>query len=92
MPRKEWCATYNTHEIRVVYTWNMNLQLYIDSELQDERNVKLEMGFSPETFLSYPLAGVDGTITLVEVNVKLTFLSVAVKICVDGSRIGGDEF
>lgn len=89
-PRKEWRASYNSHEIKVIYTWINNLQLLIDGELKDEVNIKAVIGFSEDVFLTSSVSSQNETNLIVEVLVKPTFWSIDVRICVGGTDIGGE--
>ncbi len=88
-PRKEWRATFNGHEIKVIYTWVNMLQLWIDEELKDQLNIKAHIGFSEDIFLTATIQNENGGAASVEVFVRPTFLSVEVRICVNGTDITG---
>ena len=89
-PRKEWRASYNGHEIKVIYTWINNLQLLIDGELKDEVNIKAVIGFSEDVFLTSSVSSENGSNLTVEVLVKPTFWSIEVRICVGGNEISSE--
>ena len=89
-PRKEWRASYNCHEIKVIYTWINNLQLLIDGELKDEVNIKAVIGFSEDVFLTSSVTSENGANLTVEVLVKPTFWSIEIRIRVAGNEIGSE--
>ena len=88
-PRKEWQASYNGHEIRVIYTWVNMLQLLIDGDQKDQLNIKAHLGFSEDVFLTSTIAAENSNSATVEVFVKPTFLSIEARICVNGNEISG---
>ncbi len=89
---KEWVATHNGCQIRVTNTWfgfAKLYKLYIDGDWQDTNVRKLVASHSPA--LSVRVTPASREPFLVDVYLKAR-LTVKVKICVDGKRIGGDTF
>lgn len=88
MPRKEWIAAVNGHDIRVVNSWTGGTALYIDGECRD-RNAGL---FAPTKtrWLSARLKQGDPESGLVEVFVEALF-SVKAQIVVAGHPVAGDS-
>jgi hypothetical protein len=89
-PRKEWRASFNGHEIRVIYTWINMIQLFIDGDCKDQLNVKAHLGFSEDVLLTSSISSEDGKRATVEIFVKPTFLSIEARICINGNEIGGE--
>lgn len=87
MPMKEWTASVDGHEVRVVNTWSGGTRLYIDGECRD-RNHGL---FAPtwRRWLSARLVQGDIHSRLVEVEI-CAMLQVKARILVDGQFLAGD--
>lgn len=88
MPRKEWTAAVNGHDIRVVNSWTGGTALYIDGECRD-RNSGL-FALTKTRWLSARLNQGAPESGLVEVFVEALF-SVKAQIVVAGVPVAGDS-
>jgi hypothetical protein len=88
MPKKEWLAEFNGHQIRVVNTWLGGAKLYIDGDVRDTSAQQITVD-KKGPLLSARLPNGDGGGQLVEVFLVAWFTTKA-KICIDGKQIAGD--
>lgn len=89
MPKKEWIADYNGHQIRVTNAWFGGAKLYVDGDCRDTSN---ELVASPSRpTLSALISEADGSRATVEVFIESRW-TVKAKICVNGKQIAGDVF
>lgn len=87
MPMKEWTATVDGHQIRVVNTWSGGTRLYIDGEPRDRNYGMFAPSWRP--WLSARLLQGDIRSPLVEVEL-CALLQVKARILVDGQFVAGD--
>ena len=87
---KEWLATYENHEIRIVNTWFSGAKLYIDGDCRDT-NTEYVTVSGNRPVLSATIHRPDGQQLRVEVYVT-ALLTTKAKICVNGRQVGGDIF
>ena len=96
---KEWTAEYQGNRIVVHNSWgpttsleafSAEARLYINGSKVDSCTDLVALGDRP--MLRGSLNFSDGSFKEVEVFMKSELLSVKAKICVDGVRIGGDDF
>ena len=86
---KEWTATHAGHAIRVHNSWNRGLKLYVDDVCQSATSRLFAVSRSRPVLRHQFVA--EHSSFLIEVFC-VAWLSVKVKIVVDGRRIGGENF
>ncbi len=93
MFNKEWKVSFEGTEIIVTNSWSFSgetgAKLYINGSKVDDTDQKIVSKKTP--ILRGAFESPTGELFKVEVFMKALF-SVKVKICVNGVRIGGDEF
>lgn len=96
---KEWTADYQGNRIVVSHSWGPTAsfktfsgeaKLYINGAKVDSYTDLIALGKRPAMRGRINLG--NGSSKEVEVFVKSGMLSVKAKICIDGSRIAGDDF
>ncbi len=96
---KEWTAEYQGNRIVVHHSWGPaasfkafsgEAKLYINGSKVDSYTDMIALGNRPAMRGSLKLG--DGSFKEVEVFMKSGMLSVKAKICIDGGKVGGDDF
>ena len=90
MPKQEWIAQFEGHEIKVVNTWSAGATLYIDGECRDSSSHLMAVD-KHAPLLSARLQAADNQSHVVEVFI-VAWATAKAKICVDGKQIAGDVF
>ena len=88
MPKKEVVADFKDHQIRVVNTWLGGAKLYIDGDCRDTCNDFFAKSGTPSLSASIEH---NGEKVLIEVYIK-AIVTVKIKICANGTQIGGEPF
>jgi hypothetical protein len=90
MPKKEWVASYEGHEIKVSNTWLGGSKLFIDGNCVDTADDLSAISKAPT--LNGSIEKPDNTSIRIAVYMKSTAFKIKAKICADGQKIGGDSF
>ena len=90
MPKKLCVAFHGLNEIVVTNTWSHGATLHINGQLVDTDSSTFSRGRT--ALLRGSIDNRDGAPSIVEVFGKSGVFRVKLKICVDGVRIGGDDF